>query len=291
MFGYVRAREDTLPEGARERYQTVYCGLCHTMGEYFGITAPFFLNYDFAFLAMALAPNAEYTPPPQKRCALHPLKGRLACEGEEWLTLAAAESVILTHWKLTDSISDGGLRERVEARGLLALTDGGYQKACALCPGFNEVTRDSLQELSTLEKEGCTSLDQTADRFASLLRAAVPKSGNAARDRVLEQLLYHLGRWIYLVDAVDDLAEDRAAGRYNPVAARFPLWSEEDRNYLRQIMDHSLSLVGAAFQLLERNPWTAVMENIIYSGLPSVEELVFSEKWREYQKTYRRHDP
>ncbi|MEI3141456.1 MAG: DUF5685 family protein [Lawsonibacter sp.] len=37
----------------------------------------------------------------------------------------------------------------------------------------------------------------------------------------MEQLLYHLGRWIYLIDARDDLAEDLADGRYNPVAARF----------------------------------------------------------------------
>ena len=41
--------------------------------------------------------------------------------------------------------------------------------------------------------------------------------------RVLEQLLYHLGRWIYLVDAADDLPEDFASGSYNPLLRRFGL--------------------------------------------------------------------
>lgn len=50
---------------------------------------------------------------------------------------------------------------------------------------------------------------------------AAPASGEAARDRALQQLLYHLGRWIYLIDAQDDLEEDRASGNYNAVAARF----------------------------------------------------------------------
>lgn len=105
------------------------------------------------------------------------------------------------------------------------------------------------------------------------------------------ELLYHLGRWIYLIDAVDDLAEDSRQGRYNPVAVRFPKWSQEDREYLRRSMDHSLALAGAAFQLLADNAWTPVTENILYDGLPSVEELVFSGKWKEQQKKHRREHP
>lgn len=38
---------------------------------------------------------------------------------------------------------------------------------------------------------------------------------------MLEQLLYHLGRWIYLVDAADDLKKDVKNGSYNPLVPRF----------------------------------------------------------------------
>ena len=58
-----------------------------------------------------------------------------------------------------------------------------------------------------------------ADTFARILQAAAPPSEDRSRDRALEQLLYHLGRWIYLIDARDDLEEDRASGCYNPVRA------------------------------------------------------------------------
>ena len=90
-------------------------------------------------------------------------------------------------------------------------------------------------------------------------------------------------------DTRRDRREDRTAERYNPVAARFPAWTEEDKTCLRKTMDHSLALAGAAFQLLEGNPWSAVVENILYSGLPGVEELIFTGHWRDRQKRQRRN--
>ena len=63
---------------------------------------------------------------------------------------------------------------------------------------------EQLRRRDELEAEGWPSLDRAADTFAELLRAAAPSSGEESRDRAMEQLLYHLGRWIYLLDAQDD---------------------------------------------------------------------------------------
>ena len=288
MFGYVLAREDTLPPGAREDYEAIYCTLCHAMGSRYGLFSRLFLNYDFAFLAMLLAPGSTTGAEGCHRCILHPLSGKPSCCGGPWLEVAGAESVILTYWKLQDNAADGGLFKGTGSRFLSHCLGGAYRKAREVCPGFDRQTEELLAELSGLEQEGCPSMDRTADCFARILRGAAPPSGDPARDRVLGELLYHVGRWIYLADAVDDLEEDRAAGRYNPVAARFPGWNEEDKAYLRKTMDHSLALAGAAFQLLEDNPWSAVVENILYSGLPGVEELIFTGHWRDRQKRQRR---
>ncbi len=288
MFGYVRPREDTLPDGALERYTAVYCGLCHTLGEAYGTPARLFLNYDFAFLAMLLAPETTDADIQHKRCFLHPFKGKPACKNGEWLSVSAAESLILSRWKLMDTLQDDNLAGRLEARSFLRILDQGYQKAREKCPAFDASVQYHLRELRKLEQEECPMLDRVTDNFAALLQAATPVTENAEKARILEQLLYHIGRWIYLIDAVDDLEEDRISNRYNPVAARFPQWTDADAAYLRQMMDHSLSLAGAAFQLLEPTPWTDVLENILYSGLPSVEELVFSGRWREHQKKHRR---
>ena len=131
-----------------------------------------------------------------------------------------------------------------------------------------------------LERERCTSLDRTADAFARLLQAAAPQEGE--RGRVLSQLLYHLGRWIYLADARDDWEEDRLAGRYNPAAARYG--PDGDDEALRQTMDHSLAQIGAALQLGDFGCRTALLENIVYLGLPLVEKAVFDGTWKDIKK-------
>lgn len=282
MFGYVRARWDALSEKGRDDYQAAYCGICRTMGKRYGQFSRVFLNYDFAFLAMLLAPS-DACAGECKGCILHPIEGRPSCKEGPWLELAAGESVILTYWKLRDTVADSGFLKGLSARVLSFCLRPGYKKAGKDYPDFDREVVERLKELRELEKEKSSSIDRTADCFAWLLMAAAPKTGDEARNRVIEQILYHVGRWIYLIDGVDDLERDRKAGNYNPVAARFPEWSEEDKIYLRANLDHSLALAGAAFQLMGPNAWTPVVENILYSGLPGVTELVFAGKWQEYK--------
>ena len=290
MFGYVRVRQDTLPPEAYEKYEAVYCGLCHTLGRKYGLFSRLFLNYDFAFLAMLLAPSEEPCICNCTRCVLHPLHGKPACTGDDWLDQAAGESVILAFWKLQDTLSDDKLFSRWKARFLCLLIGHGYRKARKAHPEFDRVVEERLRNLRDMEEENSPFLDKAADQFARILCAAVPTTADRGQDRALEQLLYHLGRWIYLIDGVDDLPEDRKAGRYNPILARFPNWSGEEQTYLRSLLDHSLELIGAAFQLLRKNHWTEVVENVIYSGLPGVEAMVFEGRWREHQKNHRRND-
>jgi len=282
MFGYIRARRDTMSEEAWQTYEAVYCQLCRTMGRRRGQVSRCFLNYDFAFLAMVTAPAEALPTQTCRRCFAHPLRGKPGCVGDGWLEEVVDKSVILTWWKLRDAVADGGWLQRWTARFLCRLLQRAYRGARTACPNFDAAVSRLLGELSQLEAEGCPSIDRTADCFARLLAAAVPTEADAVQARIMGQILYHIGRWIYLMDAVDDLAEDGAAGRYNPVKARFPAWSGADQAYLRQNLAQSLGLAGAAFQLLPANAWTAVMENILYSGLPGVEELVFSGRWREH---------
>ena len=287
MFGYVRPPQD-LPEEELKRFGRAYCGLCHALGERYGTAARFILNYDFTFLAILLSEKEE-GPIHHGRCAAHPVHGRERLESSPALALAADESVILAYWQARDGVEDHDCFHGLKYRGASAVLERAYRKAAKARPEFDVSTRCQLNRLAELERENCPSMDRAADTFAVLLQGAAQAVNEPVRRRVLEQMLYHLGRWVYLVDAADDLKKDAASGNYNPVAARFPEWSQEDRDYLRHNMDHSLALVGAAFQLLPVTIWSPVLENIIYSGLPTVEELVFSGKWREYQKKRRRN--
>ena len=282
MFGYVRPVRDELKCRDFDLYRAVYCGLCRAMRRRYGLLAPMFLNYDFTFLALLLEEPEERFTPCRGRCHANPLLKKNMCQPSPALDRAADESVVLTWWQLRDKARDSGLWGGLPARVLALLLTHAYRKAARRCPGFDRAVRENLEKLSALEAEGCPSIDRPADAFAVLLQAAAPATGDAARDRVLGQLLYHLGRWIYLVDAQDDLAEDRASGNYNPVAARFGPQGDEEA--MRLTLTHSRNLMASAAQLADFGCRWPVIENILYLGLPLVERAVFDGSWKTIQK-------
>ena len=284
MFGYVLPVRGELKVRQADAYQGIYCGLCHTLGRNYGLTARMLLSYDFAFLAMILSEGQEAPEICQKRCMVHPIRGKQTCTPRPSLELAAAESVILTYWKLRDSAADESFWKRVGARLLSGMLRRAYRKAAARCPEFSRLVTECLEELQTMEEAGCASLDRPADTFARILRGAAPSTGQAARDRAVGELLYHVGRWIYLVDAWDDLKEDRARGRYNPVELRWAGDPEAHQEEMRTTLRHSLNLAVSACNLTDFGPWTEIILNILYLGLPAVEEAVFRGQWRYIKK-------
>jgi len=280
VFGYVRPFRPELKCKDFDLYRATYCGLCRCLRRRYGLIAPMFLNFDFTFLALLLWEPEESFAPCRGRCHANPLRRLPMCQDSPALELAADESVILAWWKLRDSVEDEGFWSGMGARGLSGLLGPAYRKAARRRPEFDGTVRACLEELSVLEKENCPSLDKTADTFARLLQSAAP--GEGERGRVLSQLLYHLGRWIYLADARDDLEEDKLAGRYNPVSARYG--SEGDDCALGLTMDQSLALIGAALQLGEFGCRRPILENITYFGLPLVKKAVFDGSWKEIKK-------
>ncbi len=280
MFGYVRPFRPELKCRDFDLYRATYCGLCRCLRQRYGWTAPMFLNFDFTFLALLLWEPEEHFTPCRGRCHANLLRKLPMCPESPALVLAADESVILAWWKLRDSVRDEGFWKGLSARVLSVFLGRAYKKAARSCPQFDRAVRGCLEELDALERENCSSLDRTADAFARLLQSAAPAGG--VRGRVLSQLLYHLGRWIYLADARDDLEEDKLAGRYNPVAARYGPAGNDGA--LRLTMDQSLAQVGAALQLGEFGCRGPLLENIVYLGLPLVEKAVFDGSWKEIKK-------
>lgn len=280
MFGYVRPVRQELKCREFDLYRATYCGLCRCLRRRYGPVAPMFLSYDLTFFALLLWQPEELFQSCQGRCHANPLVKKTMCLNEPALDLAADVSVILTWWKLEDSKKDDGFVGSVPARSLSLLLYPAYRKAAKSYPRFDGVVRQCLKELSRLEEENCPSIDRTADTFARLLQSALPEHWE--QKRVLEQILYHLGRWIYLMDARDDLAEDRQAGRYNPIAVRYG--PQGDDVALSLTLDHSRMLMGGALQLGEFGCRKPVLENIIYLGLPLVERAVFDGSWAQIKK-------
>ncbi|MCI8538406.1 MAG: hypothetical protein HFF18_07035 [Oscillospiraceae bacterium] len=288
MFGYILPCREELRVRELEQFQSAYCGLCHTLGRRYGFGSRFLLNYDFTFLAMLLSPGT-LSACERRRCAVSPFRPRSCCPANEGMEAAADESVILTWWKLRDQVEDSGCLEGLPARLLCWLFRPAYRKAAKLRPAFDAQVREQLARLGTLEKERCPSLDRPADTFARILQAAAPASEDEARRRAMEQLLYHVGRWIYLADAWDDRKEDRKRGGYNPVNLRYGLppggeGDDQAREQLGLTLLHSRNLALSAFYLLEPGDWSPILENILCLGMPMVEHLVLTDQWRTKKK-------
>ena len=277
MFGYVRPPLQDLPQEETERFRRMYCGLCHTLGKRYGTAARFILNYDFTYLAILLSEPQE-PETHEKRCLRHPVHARAYLEENDAMALAADESVILAYWQLRDGVEDHDWLHGLKYRGLSAVLEPAYRKAAKLRPGFDRTVCRQLKVLAELEREGCDSIDRAADAFAVLLGSAAGEVDDPVRRRVLEQLLYHLGRWVYLVDAADDLKQDAAEGNYNPVALRFRLengiWTAESRREFAVTLDHSIHMMTTAFELWDFGIWTPLLETTLYTGLFRVGKAV-----------------
>ena len=272
MFGYVRPAADHLTAEQQARFEAAYCGLCHTLGKRYGMAGRMILNYDLTFLAMLLS-DGQHTAC-RRRCVMHPGKGRMCVCGDDAFDLAADMSVILTWWQVQDGIADHGFWSGLKYRAASVLLRRAYRKARARRLAFDESTRRHLEELARLEGERCPSIDAAADTFARLLSDAACEVQEPVKSRVLAQLLYHLGRWIYLIDAADDLKKDVKSGSYNPLPLRYALsgdtLTDTARQELAQTLDSSIRAMAAAFELWDFGDYGPVIESTVYRGLYAV---------------------
>ena len=275
MFGYVRPLKSELKVGEYERFKSIYCGLCRTLREHCGLLTNASLSYDFVFLAMLLE-SGDGQETEELRCISHPFVKRSVCCTDEVLKATADMSVILSRLKLKDNVNDRAFLESVPSRlGACAFLLP-YNKARSRLPEYAQNAEKLLEELAVLENEGCQSLDETSDKFARITALAAEYADGEEKRRILNELLYHIGRWIYIIDAYDDLSEDAEEHSYNALAARFgtDTLSDEDRDTVRITLDNSLGLAAAAYELLPRGIWSEILDNIIYYGLSSVQRMV-----------------
>lgn len=278
MFGYVRPRKDQLKICDYDRYRAAYCGLCRSLGKNFGFAYRFFVNYDMTFLYFLLSSNSPECGRGKCCCPANPICRKQCYEFDSVLAEVSAMDVILCHWKLSDAIQDSNAFKSILFRAARLITKRGYLKAAKANPAFDALAESQLSALSRLEQGECSSIDRTADTFAGLLKGCAAGIAEDEIRRPTEQLLYHVGRFIYLADALDDLAEDCKKGNYNPLRYRFSTkngkLSAEDLTEFKQTLEQSISLAGAALELLPLKSAGDILKNTIYLGLPTVLKAV-----------------
>lgn len=277
MFGYIRPLKPELKIKDYEAYRSVYCGLCKSLGRFFGPFARLTLNYDFTFLALlSMGLSDKPVCASKQRCIMHPFNKRLCCQNNEQLQLTACAAMLMVYYKNEDNYNDGNILDKTVSLLLRPLTAFARRRAKRLYPNLDELLCDMMKRQTSLERQGCRNIDDAADPTASALSSICTMLSNNEREqRVLSRFGYLLGRWVYLIDALDDLEDDYKHKNYNPFlesSDTAPL-SDDSFAAIKEQAVASLRLTHGemtkAYQLLTLYQYGNILENIVFLGLPA----------------------
>ena len=279
MFGYVCVHSPQLKMWEFELYKNIYCSLCKYGGKRTSKLSRFMLSYDFVALAiarMALTDDKiEFT---KAFCPYFPRKKKMLVSNSS-LDYTADAFIILTYYKLLD--------DKVDSSGLKSLMlsvppeviKSKAESSMKRHPDLAEIINNSLSRLSKIEKnvnrnEKNFSLDLVADCFAVLLAEILSNGIEGSKKRIAHEIGYHIGRYIYIIDALDDFDKDIKKNNFNPLISIYKNRQnlEKGLNDVVLTLRASMNRVSTALKLIDNENFTGILENISTYGADAVIE-------------------
>ncbi len=260
MFGYVTANHKELSKVQKERYGSIYCGICRAIRDRSGNIARLGLSYDMAFLAALLMSLYEPEEHSGKRsCLMHPLSPRPWVENE-YILYAADMNVALSYYNCLDDWQDDG---KLSAKIMANAFSRQYPAIAGRWPRQCDAIRDCIRWLSELEKENCPNPDEPAGVFGTLMGELLVYREDLWAP-TLRQMGNALGRFIYLLDAAVDYRSDKRKGKYNPYIA---MGQEADMERWKEYLVLTMGRCTANYEKLPLVQDKALLDNILYSGV------------------------
>ena len=285
MFGYVTVNRPEMKVKELELYRSYYCGLCHALHERYGRRGQMLLSYDGTFLAILL--TGLYEPKESERmvrCVVHPAvrhKETSNC----YVNYAADMNVLLSYRKAVDDWRD---ERKPSARALAMLLHGDYCRIRDRYPRQERALAKNIRLLHRMEKQGMDKAGEEkgrdggsgTDRLfavlagienaagytgAFLAEMCVPRRDRWERD--LRTIGFYLGKFIYLIDAYDDLETDAKKGNFNPL---LPLKELDEAHFEETLKEMLLDTAACCCRGFERLPIiknVELLRNTLYSGI------------------------
>lgn len=267
MFGYVTVNKDELKIKDYRKYQSYYCGVCRSLERNYGLTGRMTLTYDMTFLALLLGSLYEdRTKPQMKRCVPHPVKPHEEiCN--EYTDYAAAMNVMLSYYKLKDDWED---EKSVKGAAFAGILKRAYRKAAGRYPAQAKAIRRYIKNQHRCEALCEKSADAAACPTGEMLAELFDMKGGIWQ-RDLRRMGFFLGKFIYIMDAFDDLEEDIRHDNYNPLRIRYTGGTAQERIAFDRECREMLTMFAAqssmAFEALPVLDNADILRNILYSGI------------------------
>lgn len=305
MFGYIIVNRPELRIREWEMYHSYYCGLCRVLKEKYGRVGQATLSYDMTFLLMLLSglyePETVYG---QSRCIMHPgKKHEYRCN--ELTEYAADMNVLLTEYKCMDDWKDDRNHLRLLLARILGRRTGENRQKYSR--KLEQIAK-AMEELSRAEEQGIMDLDKMAGCFGRVM-AEIVAVRKDEWESSLQRFGFYLGKFIYLLDAYEDIEEDLKKGRYNPLKEMFEASASntdlcnvaegacdmrekggcEKPDFEQNCRDILTMMMSACCREFEQLPIldnVEILRNILYSGVWSRYEAVRLARRKGTEKHY-----
>jgi len=218
-----------------------------------------------------------------KNCITTPFKKRSFVKPTELGDKLAQANVILCYLNFLDDLID---EKSLGKRLALATIKKPYKKAKKLFPEMDAALTGCYQKLRELEKENCKIFDRVCDPFAKLSETFCALMLGERADGYILDLCYNLGKWVYLIDALDDLERDFKRKNYNPFIYCFGDYKsakqfvEAHYGDLQFVFYSVLNKIAENYNDLNLERYVCVLNNVLHKSIREKTEKVF-EKYKE----------
>lgn len=261
MFGYVQIRKPELKIKDYEVYHAFYCGLCERLKKRYGLRGQITLTYDMTFLIILLSSVYDIEAKHEKKhCIVHPAKKHNVFYNAA-SDYCADINILLSYYHCIDD-----KRDDASVKGTVGslVYKGMAKEAAQKYKRQSDKIKESLRALSCLEAAGCYDIMKAADCFGRLLSEIFIYKDDMFK-MYLGDLGYYLGRYIYIMDAYDDLQKDLEKNRYNPFVQ---VYKDKDfENNVKETLLNEISMACGAFEQLPCLEYTDILRNILYAGV------------------------
>ena len=269
MFGYIQPDAPYLFKKDETLYKALYCGLCKSIGKGCGQRARTALTYDMAFMS-ALVHNIRHEDVEIKRahCALHVIKKRPVAAVDDVTVMLGCINTALAYYKLLDDKADGdrkGVFRHLYKRGLKRATKR-HKRAV-------EIIQEGMRAQSEVEKSGCDIIEMAAEPSAVMMKELSIYALGERSTAQTEALFYDIGKWVYLIDALDDYDKDVKKRRFNVLYNSFKAESKaqavaENIEELTFLFDSLFADMRMRISDIDFGFNRDLTDNIILRGIP-----------------------
>lgn len=261
MFGYVNIYKPELKMKDFYKYKAYYCGLCKTLKDKYGSFGQMTLTYDMTFLIILLTSLYESNTDHEiHRCIVHPVKKHdTLCN--EITDYAADMNIVLSYYHLLDNWQDDKSIAGFTGTKLLKKK---FNKICNKYPRQCQAISNSLNQLKECENNDVQNIDMVSRCFGELMSELFVYKEDMW-EPTLRKFGFFLGKYIYIIDAYEDLEEDIKKGRYNPLksTSQKDSYETECKNILNIMIAESTIEFEKLPCLLDAD----ILRNILYEGV------------------------